>query len=133
MKVKDVKAILLGVKKVKKPTNNFEAGALVVNSNSSHGRSWSCWKNDREMSRSKSRPMDFTDAKCYYCHEKSHYQYQCKKLKNDLEEFKKIMIVKILGTQQLLQHMVMMKVVVIFLWLAKGTGRLYWKFMGFKF
>ena len=26
---------------------------------------------------------------CYYCYEKCQYQYQCKKLKDDLEEFKK--------------------------------------------
>lgn len=26
----------------------------------------------------------------YYCHENCHYQYQCKRLKDDLKEFKKI-------------------------------------------
>jgi hypothetical protein len=42
------------------------------------------------MIRSKSRPRkEINEVECYYCHEMGHYQYQCKKLKIDLEEFKK--------------------------------------------
>ena len=45
LKLEAVKTILLETKKVKKPTNNFEAVAFVMNSYSSCGRCWSYGKN----------------------------------------------------------------------------------------
>lgn len=41
LKLEDVKTILLETEKVKKPTNNSAVLVLMVNFDSSHGRSWS--------------------------------------------------------------------------------------------
>ena len=41
LKLEDVKTILLETKKVKEPTNNSEVLVLMVNFDSSRGRSWS--------------------------------------------------------------------------------------------
>ena len=50
LKLEDRRPILLETEKVKKPTNNFEVLVLMVNFDSSHGRSWSHGKNDKEKS-----------------------------------------------------------------------------------
>lgn len=48
LKLEDVKTILLETEKVKKPTNNSAVLVLMVNFDSSHGRSWSHEKNDKK-------------------------------------------------------------------------------------
>ena len=36
---------------------------------------------------------DTNDVECHYCNEMRHYQYQCKKLRAELKEFKKVLYI----------------------------------------
>lgn len=67
---------------------SYRDGQALAVEGSERGRNKSRGNDPR--SRSKSRPRDYSDVECYYCHEKGHLKYNCPKLKEDLKNLKQL-------------------------------------------
>uniref|UniRef100_A0A803LIZ5 CCHC-type domain-containing protein n=1 Tax=Chenopodium quinoa TaxID=63459 RepID=A0A803LIZ5_CHEQI len=68
---------------------SYHEGQALVVEGFKRGRNQS--RGDGPRSRSKSRPRDYSNIECYYCHEKGHLKYNCPKLKEDLKELKQLL------------------------------------------
>ena len=54
------------------------------------GRGRNKWRRNDPHYRSKSRPREWNDRECYYCHENGHIQRNCSKAKEDLKNLKEL-------------------------------------------